>query len=104
MALRWFRTNTGCVAQGSSSDKFVLNGTDGSTWDLKSDSVPLSDHLGHTVAVKGTVSNVAMHNMKKETKDAASSAGMKKTDDEHGDLEVSSVKMVSQSCKSGSEK
>jgi hypothetical protein len=93
------RSVTGCLTQGSSSDKFVLNGNDGSTWDVKSDSVSLADHVGHTITAKGTVSNVTMHNMKEEAKDAASSAGMKKTNDEHGDLQVSSVKMVSKSCK-----
>jgi hypothetical protein len=93
------RSITGCLAQGSSSDKFVLNGNDGSTWDVKSDSVSLADHVGHTITAKGTVSNVTMHNMKEEAKDAASSAGMKKTNDEHGDLQVASVKMVSKSCK-----
>jgi hypothetical protein len=40
-----------------------------------------------------------MHNMKEEAKDAASSAGVKKSNNEHGDLEVASVKMVSKSCK-----
>ena len=93
------RTITGCLTQGDSSGKYVLNGNDGSTWDVKSDTVPLADHVGHTVAAKGTVSNVTMHNAKEEAKDAAASAGMKKTNDEHGDLEVASVKMVSSSCK-----
>jgi hypothetical protein len=93
------RTITGCVAQGSSADKYVLNGNDGSTWDLKSDNVSLADHVGHTITAKGTVSNVTMHNMKEESKDAASSAGMAKSNNEHGDLEVASVKMVSKSCK-----
>jgi hypothetical protein len=93
------RTITGCLAQGSSSDKYVLNGNDGSTWDLKSDTVALADHIGHTITAKGTASNVTMHNMKEEAKDAASSAGMKKSNNEHGDLEVASVKMVSKSCK-----
>jgi hypothetical protein len=93
------RTITGCLAQGSSSDKYVLNGNDGSTWDLKSDTVALADHIGHTITAKGTVSNVTMHNMKEEAKDAASSAGVKKSNNEHGDLEVASVKMVSKSCK-----
>ncbi|MGC2766933.1 MAG: hypothetical protein WB607_15605 [Candidatus Acidiferrum sp.] len=93
------RTITGCLAQGSSSDKYVLNGNDGSTWDVKSDTVALADHIGHTITAKGTVSNVTMHNMKEEAKDAASSAGVKKSNNEHGDLEVASVKMVSKSCK-----
>jgi Protein of unknown function (DUF5818) len=93
------RIVTGCLAQGSNSEKWVLTGNDGSTWDLKSDSVPLADHVGHTITVKGTVSNVTAHNMKEESKDAAASAGMKKTNNEHGDLEVASLKMVSKSCK-----
>jgi hypothetical protein len=93
------RTVTGCLAQGSSATKFVLNGNDGSTWDVKSDTVALADHVGHTVTASGKVSNVTMHNMKEETKDAAANAGMKKTNDEHGDLTVSSLKMVSKSCK-----
>jgi hypothetical protein len=89
------RRITGCLAQGSSSNSYVLNGNDGSTWDLKSDKVALADHVGHTVTAKGTVSNVTLHNMK----DAAANAGMKKSNDEHGDLTVSSLKMVSSSCK-----
>jgi hypothetical protein len=93
------RTITGCLAQGSSADKYVLNGNDGSTWDVKSDAVPLADHVGHTITAKGAVSNVTMHNMKEEAKDAASSAGMQKTNDEHGDLQIASVKMISKSCK-----
>jgi hypothetical protein len=51
------------------------------------------------VTVKGVVSNVTMHNMKEEAKDAAASAGVKKENSEHGDMEVASLKMVSSSCK-----
>jgi hypothetical protein len=93
------RTITGCLTQGSSADKFVLNGNDGSTWEVKSDSVSLADHVGHTIAATGTVSNVTMHNTKEKAKDEAASAGMTKSNNEHGDLEVSAVKMVSKSCK-----
>ena len=93
------RTITGCIAQGTTSDSYVLNGNDGSAWDLKSDKVAIADHVGHTVTVKGMVSHVTMHNAKEEAKDTAASAGMKKTNDEHGDLEVASLRMVSKSCK-----
>lgn len=93
------RTVTGCLAKGDSDKSFVLNGKDGSTWDVKSDQVALADHVGHTVKVTGVVSNVTMHNVKEEAKDAAASAGMKKTNSEHGDLQVASIKMVSSSCK-----
>ena len=93
------RTVTGCLAKGDSSKEFLLNGKDGSTWNLKSDQVALADHVGHTVTVKGVVSNVTMHNMKEEAKDAAADAGMKKENAEHGDMQVASLKMVSGSCK-----
>jgi hypothetical protein len=93
------RTVTGCLAKGDSAKEFVLNGQDGSTWNLKSDQVALAEHVGHTVKVKGVVSNVAMHNMKEEAKDAAAGAGVKKENSEHGDMQVASLKMVSGSCK-----
>jgi len=93
------RTVTGCLAKGDGAKDFVLNAKDGSSWNLKSDQVALADHVGHTVMVKGVVSNVTMHNMKEEAKDAASGAGMKKDNAEHGDLQVASLKMVSSSCK-----
>jgi hypothetical protein len=93
------RTITGCLEQGSSSDKFVLNANDGSSWDVKSDSVSLADHVGHTISATGTVSNVTMHNAKEKAKDEAASTGMTKTNNEHGDLNVAAVKMVSKSCK-----
>ena len=73
------RTVTGCLAKGDSGKEFVLNGKDGSTWNLKSDQVALVEHVGHTVTVKGVVSNVTMHNMKEEAKDAAAGAGVKRT-------------------------
>ena len=93
------RTVTGCLAKGDSAKEFVLNGKDGRTWNLKSDQVALAEHVGHTVTVKGVVSNVAMHNMKEEAKDAAAGAGVKKENSEHGDMQVASLKMVSGSCK-----
>ncbi len=93
------RTVTGCLAKGDSAKEFVLSGKDGSTWNLKSDQVALAEHVGHTVTVKGVISNVAMHNMKEEAKDAAAGAGVKKENSEHGDMQVATLKMVSGSCK-----
>ena len=45
------------------------------------------------------ISNVTMHNMKEEAKDAAAGAGVEKENSEHGDMQVASLKMVSSSCK-----
>jgi len=93
------RTITGCLSQGDGPNTFVLNADDGSTWDAKSDTVSLVDHVGHTITAKGLVSNITAHNAKEEAKDAAASAGMKKSNGEHGDLTIESVKMVSKACK-----
>ena len=88
------RDVTGCLSQGDSAKEFVLKGSDGSTWEIKSDKVTLAEHVGHTVTATGVVSNAAMHNLKEETKGAVS-----KDSAEHGSLTVTAVKMVSDSCK-----
>lgn len=93
------RDVTGCLAKGDSANEFVLTGNDGSTWEITSSAVDLSEHVGHTIDATGVVSNAKMHNMKEDTKDAAKDSGMKKSDNEHGHLKVTEVKMVSDSCK-----
>jgi len=93
------RTITGCLTQGDSANEFLLTGNDGSTWELKSDSVSLADHVGHTISATGVVSNATAHNLKEDAKDAASDAHMTKNNSEHGHMKVTDVKMVSHSCK-----
>jgi hypothetical protein len=93
------RDVTGCLSKGNSAKEFLLTGNDGSTWEVRSSKVALSKHVGHTVTATGVVSNATMHNMKEDTKEAAKDSGMKKTDNEHGHLKVTAVKMVSDSCK-----
>jgi hypothetical protein len=93
------RSITGCLTKSSDPDKFVLTASNGSTWDLKSDTVSLADHVGHTISATGVVSNPTAHNLKEDTKDAASDAHMKKDNTEHGHLKVTDVKMVSDSCR-----
>lgn len=93
------RDVTGCLAKGDSAKEFVLKGNDGSTWEVSSSKLDLAEHVGHTVTATGEVSNAAMHNMKEDANDAAKATGMKKEDGEHGQLKVTAVKMVSDSCK-----
>ena len=93
------RDVTGCLSKGDSAKEFLLTGNDGSTWEVRSSKVALSKHVGHTVTATGVVSNATMHNMKEDAKEAAKDSGMKKTDNEHGHLKVTAVKMVSDSCK-----
>ena len=93
------RTITGCLSKGDSSNEYQLTGTNGSTWEVRSDKVALADHVGHTVTATGVVSNTKLHNMKEDAKDAATDSGVKKNDTEHGHLTVTAIKMVSESCK-----
>ncbi len=92
------RDVTGCLAKGDSAKEFMLTGTDGSTWEVRSSKVDLAEHVGHTVTATGVVSNATAHNMKEDAKDAAKDSGMKKTNDEHGHLTVTEVKMVRETC------
>ena len=92
------RTITGCLSKGDSADEFMLAGNDGSTWEVRSSRVSLAGHVGHTISATGVVSNAKLHNLKEDTKDAATDSGMKKADSEHGHLTITEVKMVSDSC------
>jgi len=89
---------TGCLSKGDSAKEFLLTGNDGSTWEVRRSKVALAEHVGHTVTATGVVSNATAHNLKEDAKDAAKDSGIKKTNDEHGHLTVTEVKMVSESC------
>jgi hypothetical protein len=94
------RTVTGCLTKGDGADEFLLTGTDGSTWEVRShkSGADLASHVGHTITATGVVSNAMAHNLKEDTKDAAQDTGMKKSNTEHGHLKITHVKMVSESC------
>jgi len=93
------RNITGCLSQGDNASEFLLASNDGSTWEVRSNNaVDLSSHVGHTIEAKGVVTNAKMHNMKEDAKDMAKDSGVKKNDNEHGHLKVTSVRMVSDSC------
>ena len=92
------RDVTGCLSKGDSAKEFLITGTDGSTWEVQSSKVALAEHVGHTVTATGVVSNATMHNMKEDAKDAGKDSGATKTNNEHGHMTVTQVKMVSDSC------
>jgi hypothetical protein len=70
----------------------------GGTWEVKSDSVKLGEHVGHTVTITGVVSNATAHGMKEDTKEEMKEHGMDKNATEHGHLTATAVSMVSDSC------
>jgi hypothetical protein len=93
------RNITGCLTNGDSANEYLLTANDGSTWEIHANSsVDLASHVGHTIEAKGVVSHAKMHDMKEDAKDAAKDSGMKKSNTEHGHLEVTHVRMVGESC------
>lgn len=96
------RTITGCLSKGdnsASSNEYLLMANDGSTWEVRSDTVSLADHVGHQVSATGVVSNATAHNLKEDAKDAAHDARMKKDNSEHGHMMITDVQMISDSCR-----
>lgn len=85
---------TGCLQKGTEPNGFTLTGDDGKVWELRSTKVKLSEHVGHKVTVMGASTPASGTTEKKigdsETKETAGK--------DHGDLKVTSLKMVSDSC------
>ncbi len=91
------QTVTGCLQKGGESVGFYIIGSDGTHWELyPADKVSLADHVGHTVTVDGSIVKRSPAQEKKsqpfEKKEIGAGA--------HHDLQVSSVKMVSETCSS----
>ncbi|HVO59671.1 MAG TPA: hypothetical protein VMT53_01980 [Terriglobales bacterium] len=95
------RTITGCLSKGDnspSSNEYLLTANDGSTWEVRSDSVSLAKHVGHTVTATGTVDHNTLHNMKEDSKAMGHDTGMTKNNNEHGHLTITDLQHVSDSC------
>ena len=81
-------TITGCLRKGYEPDEFQITSEDGKVWGLRSSAVKLDGYLGHKVTVSGLITH-------------ESKAGEKKTapgKKESGDLRVTSLTMVSETC------
>jgi len=86
------RTVTGCLQKGDHANEYHLI-AEHAKWHVKSDYVSLADHVGHKVKVDGAVSNAAFHGMKEDLK-----AEVHKTPTEIGELTVTNLEMVSDTC------
>ena len=78
------KTATGCLLKSPVNNVYVLTDENGKMWDLRSTSVPLNPHVGHTVTVTGTIPN--------EPKDSTDTAPQ-------NHLLVTKLEMVRDSCK-----
>lgn len=89
-------TVTGCLQKGDEAGEYSITGQDGKTYGLRSKSVNLSKHLGHKVTVTGTLKPESEEKEKGEAEEHQSDENMEGT--EVGDIRVTSLKMVSDSC------
>jgi hypothetical protein len=84
---------TGCLQKGDQADLFSITGEDGKSWDLRSSTVKLDEHVGHKVTVTGSPTREAKAEEKKEgqVENAARKEAL-------GELRVTDLKMVSPNC------
>jgi hypothetical protein len=94
---RHMETVTGCLQKGDEPGEFSLIGEDGKTWGLHSTRVKLDKHLGHTVTVDGSRSHESKAQEKAEEKEEGK-VEKASGKEEYADLNVSSLKMVSDTC------
>jgi hypothetical protein len=96
------KTVTGCLQKGDEPDEFTITVDDGKTWGLRSSGskVNLAEHVGHKVTVIGLPMHESKAQERKEKAEAKQEGKLEKAAEkqEYGDLRVSSVKMVSDTC------
>lgn len=78
---------TGCLQKGATANTFTLTDENGKLWDLRSKSVQLAPHIGHTVTITGTIPQKS----NRENKDEGDTSPQ-------NHLRVTNLKMVSESC------
>lgn len=91
------KTVTGCLQRGREPGELSITGEDGKTWELSSKSVKLEEHVGHQVTVTGSAHRESKAQEKAEEKKEGQmeNAAAK---EEYGDLRVTDLKMVSETC------
>jgi hypothetical protein len=94
---RHIETVTGCLQKGDEPGEFSIIGEDGKTWGLRSSSVKLDKHLGHTVTVAGSRTHESKAQEKAEEKKEGQ-VEKASSKEEYADLSVTSLKMVSETC------
>jgi hypothetical protein len=90
------QTITGCLQKGTESGGYYLVSADGHHWELyPAKGISLGDHVGHTVALTGTVTK------RTPAEEEKSQPAEKKeiTGKGHADFQVTNMKMVSEECK-----
>jgi lipid-binding SYLF domain-containing protein len=90
------KTVTGCLQKGDEPGEFSIVSEDGKIWGLRSISVKLDQHVGHQVTVTGSAARETKAEENKEQKEGRVEKASSK--EEYGDLRVTTLKMVSDTC------
>jgi len=90
------KTVTGCLQKGDEPGEFSIVSEDGKIWGLRSISVKLDQHVGHQVTVTGSAARETKAEENKEQKEGRIEKASSK--EEYGDLRVTTLKMVSDTC------
>ncbi len=83
---------TGCLQKGQENGGYYLTDENGKTWELMGSG--LAAHVGHKVTVSGHEMEASKSHETKVASDEKAEAGT----NQHADLKVTHVKMVSESC------
>jgi len=89
------KTITGCVHKGNEAGGYYLEDENGKTWELTDSADKVADHVGHKVALTGT----SVHENASEEAKRASTEKAEAGGNNYADFRVSSVKMISDSCR-----
>ncbi len=81
-------TVTGCLSKGDEKGEYMITGKEGKKYGLRSTTIALSKHVGHTVTVVGTP----------HKEDEDEKAEKREASEAVADLRVTSLKMVSATC------
>ena len=90
-------TVTGCLQKGDEPEEYSITGEDGKTYGLRSTAINLAPHLGHKVTITGSLKTESGKSAEKEKGEAE--AHQKKQMAEAGDIRVTNLKMISDTCK-----
>ena len=92
-----------CCLQKTEAGGFSIPGQDGKTWELRSENVILSKHVGHKVTVTGTPYHETHAEEAKEEQAEKNEAKEEKTEkkeaaEKEAHLRVTGLKMISENC------
>lgn len=91
---------TGCLKKGDKPNTFAVTTQDGQTVNVSSAAVPLAGHVGHTVTLSGNTMTENTGSISDSSKMSGMSDSMKMGSTNGSKMmEVTSLKMVSASCK-----